>query len=79
MLDHFGRRVLMAGVLVSTPEGGINDVPSPGHLQRLETEDLLVGWLEAVALGRAIVVHDHGIETQKGDRRLAHLKSAENG
>jgi hypothetical protein len=56
MLNHFGHRVFVVGVLVSTPEDGINDVPSPGHLQRLETEGFFVGWLDAVGLGRVIVV-----------------------
>lgn len=32
MLDHFGRRILVVGVLVSTPENGVDDVPAPGHL-----------------------------------------------
>jgi len=77
MLDHFGRRVPVVGMLVSTPEYGINDVPSPGHLKRLGTENFFVGRLDAMALGRIIVVHDHGVETQNDDRRFAHFEPPE--
>jgi len=64
----------MVGVLVATSENGVDDEPAPGHLERLESKDFLIGRLDAMALGRIIVVHDHGVETEYDDSGLGQVQ-----
>lgn len=77
MLDHFGRRVPVVGVLISAPEYGINNESAPGHLERLESKDFLVSRLDSVALGGVIIVHDHGVEAEDDDSRFSDLEPPE--
>ncbi len=77
MLDHLRGGVAVVRVLVAATEHGVDDVALPGHLERLEALDLLVGGLDAMSLGRLVVVHDHGVNVQLDHSRAGDHKPPE--
>ena len=72
--DHLVDGLSMIAVDVSAAENRIDDKAFPSHLKRLETLDLLVSGLYAVANFCLIVVHDHGIYAQNDHVRRLQAK-----
>ena len=64
MAYHLLNGVAVVAVLLPATEHHVYDKPAPDHLERLEPVTLFIRGLDAMALLRVIIVHDHRIKKQ---------------
>jgi len=72
--DHLLGRVGLVGMPVAGAKDGIDDEPPSCHSEPLEPLDLLLGGLDAMALCRLTVVHDHDIDAKDHNGRILFLQ-----
>ncbi len=72
---HIDDCMAVIAVLFAAPKNRIDNLPIPDYLQRLKTQNLLIGRLNSVPLFRLIVVHNHRVNRQIDDCRLLNFQS----